>query len=513
MTRSAAVPAGTRLVFGASGYIGSNLVPALVAAGHRVRASARNVEVLEARGWDGVDLVQADALDVDSLRDALAGVDTAYYLVHSMAAGRDFAAIDRQAAGNFARAAADAGVRRIVYLGGLIPPNPRSQHLLSRAETGEVLRSFPVPVTEIRAGMIIGPGSAAYEVIRDLVNHLPVMITPAWVSSRSTPIALPDLLAYLVAVPDLDEAAGRVFDTGGPDAVTYEQIMRCYGGLVGRRPRILAVPVLTPRLSSHWLRFVTSVPTNVARALVEGLEHDFVADDAAIRALVPRRLMGLEESVRAAVEADNRHEVVARWVEGAIACRNFHPEYGYYAMRAGAEADGEATPEAVFRTVCTIGGERGYFFANLLWDIRRADRLAGRRAELPSQPAPPDGAARRRRRGFVAGDRARARATAHAADGNEGAGRGGARVRRPARAGRGRLDGQRHRLLAPGRRPGPRVLVHAGAGTPVPVPGPDAGHPAAGGEGRVARRSAFDENRHLAATRRAFATPSRRFSR
>ena len=410
MTRSAAVPAGTRLVFGASGYIGSNLVPALVAAGYRVRASARNVEVLEARGWDEVDLVQADALDVDSLRDALAGVDTAYYLVHSMAAGRDFAAIDRQAAGNFARAAADAGVRRIVYLGGLIPPNPRSQHLLSRAETGEVLRSFPVPVTEIRAGMIIGPGSAAFEVIRDLVNHLPVMITPAWVSSRSTPIALPDLLAYLVAVPDLDEAAGRVFDTGGPDAVTYEQIMRCYGRLVGRRPRIIAVPVLTPRLSSHWLRFVTSVPTNVARALVEGLEHDFVADDAAIRQLVPRRLMGLEESVRVAVEADNRHEVVARWVEGAIACRNFHPEYGYYAMRAGAEA-----------------GWRGHTRSRVpdrLHDRRRArlflrqpalghpprHRLAGRRAELPSQPAPPDGTARRRRRGFVAGDRARARA-------------------------------------------------------------------------------------------------------
>ena len=378
MTRSAAVRAGTRLVFGASGYIGSNLVPALLAAGHRVRATARNVEVLEARGWTGVELAQADALDVASLHRALAGVDTAYYLVHSMAAGRDFAAIDRQAAGNFARVAAEAGVRRIVYLGGLIPPNPRSQHLLSRAETGEVLRSFPVPVTEIRAGMIIGPGSAAFEVIRDLVNHLPVMVTPAWVRSRSTPIALPDLLAYLVVVPDLDEAAGRVFDTGGPDAVTYEQIMRCYGGLVGRKPRILAVPVLTPELSSHWLRFVTSVPTNVARALVEGLEHDFVADDAAIRQLVPRRLMGLEEAVRVAIEADRRHEVVARWVEGAIACRNFHPEYGYYAMRAGAEAAGAATPEAVFRTVCTIGGERGYFFANLLWSIRRAmDWLVG----------------------------------------------------------------------------------------------------------------------------------------
>jgi uncharacterized protein YbjT (DUF2867 family) len=367
-----------RLVFGASGYIGSNLVPALLAAGHRVRATARNVEVLEARGWSGVELVRADALDPASLAPALTGIDTAYYLVHSMAAGRDFAALDRQAAENFARAAAQAGVRRIVYLGGLIPPNPRSQHLKSRAETGEVLRRFPVPVTEIRAGMIIGPGSAAYEVIRDLVNHLPVMTTPSWVRSRSTPIALPDLLGYLVTVADIDAAAGRILDAGGPEAVTYEEIMRCYGRLVGRTPRIIAVPVLTPRLSSYWLRFVTSVPTSVARALVEGLEHDFVADDSALRSLVPRRLMGLEESIRAAIDADSRHEVIARWVEGAIACRNFHPEYGYYAMRAGAEANGPATPEAVFRTVCTIGGDRGYFFADVLWNIRRAiDWLIG----------------------------------------------------------------------------------------------------------------------------------------
>jgi uncharacterized protein YbjT (DUF2867 family) len=372
-----AVPA-LHLVFGASGYIGSNLVPELLRSGRRVRATARNVEVLEGRGWSGVELAQADALDPDTLPAVLAGVDVAYYLVHSMAAGRDFAAIDRQAAENFARAAAVAGVRRIVYLGGLIPPNPKSQHLRSRAETGELLRSFPVSVTEVRAGMIIGPGSAAYEVIRDLVNHLPVMITPAWVRSRSTPIALPDLLAYLIAVADLPAAAGRILDAGGPDAVTYEEIMRCYGRLVGRQPRILAVPVLTPRLSSYWLRFVTSVPTNVAQALVEGLEHDFVADDTELRQRVPRHLMGLEEAIRAAIDADRRHDATARWVEGAIACRNFHPEYGFYAKRAGATAAGPATPEQVFRVVCRIGGEEGYFFANSLWWVRRAlDWLAG----------------------------------------------------------------------------------------------------------------------------------------
>ena len=366
------------VVFGASGYIGSNLVPALVRAGRRVRATARNVEVLEGRGWEGVEFTRADALDPPSLAGALSGADVAYYLVHSMAAGTEFAAIDRRAAANFAKAAAEAGVRRIVYLGGLIPPDPRSEHLKSRAETGEVLRAGAVPVTEIRAGMIIGPGSAAYEVIRDLVNHLPVMTTPSWVRSVSTPIALPDLLAYLIAVSDLPEAAGRILDAGGPDAVSYEQIMRCYGRMVGRKPRIVAVPVLTPRLSSYWLRLITSVPTSVARALVEGLEHDFVADDAALRALVPRRLMGLEEAVQVAIDADRQHTAVARWVEGAIACRSFRPEYSFYAKRISATARGPATAEEVFRVACGIAGEDGYFFANGLWWIARAiDWLLG----------------------------------------------------------------------------------------------------------------------------------------
>lgn len=371
-------PRPLNVVFGASGYIGSHLVPELLRAGQRVRATARNVEVLEGRGWQGAELARADALDPATLPAALAGADVAYYLVHSMAAGSNFGAIDRAAAENFAHAAAAAGVRRIVYLGGLIPPDPRSEHLRSRAETGDVLRQGAVPVTEVRAGMIIGPGSAAYEVIRDLVNHLPVMVTPSWVRSVSTPIALPDLLAYLVAVAGLPAAAGRILDAGGPDAVTYERIMQCYGELVGRRPRILAVPVLTPRLSSYWLRFVTSVPTNVAMALVEGLEHDFVANDTELRVLVPRRLMGLEESIRAALEADRQHTAVARWVEGAIACRNYHPEYGFYAKRAGGTAHGPVPADEVFRAVCTIGADGDYFYANGLWWLRRAaDWLAG----------------------------------------------------------------------------------------------------------------------------------------
>lgn len=288
---------GIRLVFGASGYIGTNLVPRLVAHGVRVRATSRNVEVLEGRGWQEVQMVAADALDAETLPGALQGVDIAYYLVHSMAAGGDFSSIDREAAENFGRAAARAGVRRIVYLGGLVPDDPRSQHLQSRAETGDVLRASGVPVTELRAGMIIGPGSAAWEVIRDLVNYLPVMITPRWVQTRSTPIALDNLLEYLVRAPELDETAGEIYDVGGADTLTYLEVMRQYGELVGKRPKVLTLGVLTPRLSSYWLRLVTSVPTNVARALIDGLTQDVVVRDRRLQQLVPQQLRGFRDAI------------------------------------------------------------------------------------------------------------------------------------------------------------------------------------------------------------------------
>ena len=359
------------LVFGASGYIGSNLVPHLQSAGWDVRAAGRNKDVLAARGWQGVELVQADALSPETLAAALSDVDVAFYLVHSMAAGGKFGDLDLKAARHFVAAAARAHVRRIVYLGGLVPAESAGEHIDSRRETGEVLRSGPVPVTEIRAGIIIGPGSAAFEVMRDLVLHLPAMVTPRWVRAKSPPIALVNLLFYLERVALLEDAAGAVFDVGGPEICTYENMMRELALAVGKRPPLIVpVPVLTPALSSYWLGLTTAVPANIAKALIGGLKHDFTADDAALRALVPQELLGVRAAIDSALAAEREHTVTARWSEGAFAMRGFRHDVAFYAKRASGSAVASASTEEVWRQVSSIGGRNRYYYMNGLWTLR-----------------------------------------------------------------------------------------------------------------------------------------------
>ena len=366
------------VVFGASGYVGSNLVPWLAAAGHRVRAVARQRRVLEARGWQDVELVEADALSPDTLDAALEGCGVAYYLVHSMAAGSDFARLDREAARNFAQAAARSGVRRIVYLGGLVPAGADSEHLVSRQESGDLLRSTPVPVTEIRAGIIVGAGSAAYEVMRDLVYHLPLMVTPKWVQSKSSPIALQNLLHYLLALATEPGVAGRIFDAGGPELLTYEEMMLAFGEVVGKRPRILRVPVLSPRLSSYWLGLVTSVPASIARALIGGLKYDIPANDTELRALVPQKLLTFREAVLAALDSERQHRVAGRWTEGAFPHRAYRHDHAFYAKRAGGAAETAVAPAAVWPVVTAIGGDNRYYTLNFLWWLRELiDWLVG----------------------------------------------------------------------------------------------------------------------------------------
>ena len=370
------------LVFGASGYIGSNLVPYLLERGARLRAASRQREVLEARGWSDAEIVAADALAPETLGAALDGVDIAYYLVHSMAAGRDFGRLDVLAAENFAAAAASAGVRRIVYLGGLVPDDADSEHIRSRRDTGDVLRRGRVPVIEIRAGIVVGAGSAAFEVMRDLVFHLPLMLTPRWVRAKSPPIALENLLEYLYRLPLQARAAGKIFDAAGPERLDYEHMMRTLAEVAGKRqPLIVPVAVLSPRLSSYWLKIVTSVPTPVAQALIGGLRHDFSADTAAIESLVPQRLLNFRQAVEAAFEAERQTRIEARWVEGAFAMRKQRPDYAFYAKRASGAAVVRAAPASAWRVLSAIGGSNRYYYLNSLWTLREVlDWMVGGRA-------------------------------------------------------------------------------------------------------------------------------------
>ncbi|MCY4640006.1 MAG: DUF2867 domain-containing protein [Chloroflexi bacterium] len=367
------------LVLGASGYIGTHLVPRLAARGYRVRAASRRREALEARGWEDVEVVRADALDEESLSRALDGVEIAWYLVHSMAAGADFAARDRRAAGLFAAAAERAGLRRIIYVGGLQPPQAASPHLSSRRETGERLRAGSVPVTEIRAGIVVGPGSAAFEVIRDLVYHLPVMVTPRWVRSRSQPIALDDLVEILVRLPEHEGSAGRIYDAAGPETLTYEELLRQFAGVVGRPLRIVPVPILSPRLSSWWLDLVTSVPARIARPLIDGLKHDLLSERGnEIEGLLPSPPASYRQAVRAALHAEEAAAVPIRWTEGAFRLRQQRHDISYYGKSVRYEARCEAPPARAWAPLAAIGGERGWYYANVLWRLRGLlDRLLG----------------------------------------------------------------------------------------------------------------------------------------
>jgi uncharacterized protein YbjT (DUF2867 family) len=284
-------------VLGATGFIGRALVPVL-AAEHEVIAISR------AAGADSsgnVRAVGADVTDARSLRTALEGVDVVYHLVHSLGAS-NFSEVDSRAATTVARQSARAGVKRIVYLGGLGDDAPNlSAHLRSRAQTAQILAAGDVPVTTLRAAVVVGPGSAAFETIVALVDRLPVMVAPRWVSTPTQPVALDDVVAYLAGVATHPEAAGETFDVGGPEVLTYRAMIECVASLRGRRTRIVEVPVLSPRLSSYWLHLVTPLRAGVSRPLVEGLRNPTVVRDGRIRTLMPRQLTPFADAARLAL--------------------------------------------------------------------------------------------------------------------------------------------------------------------------------------------------------------------
>lgn len=378
------------LVTGATGYVGGRLVPELLRAGYRVRAVARGIDRLRLRPWAShplVELTEADVLDADSLRRAADGAHAAYYLVHSMSqAPSHFADADRTAACNMVDAAARARLQRLIYLGGLgDTASHLSAHLRSRAEVADVLRSGPVPVTVLRAAMIIGSGSASFEILRHLVERLPVMITPRWVATVSQPIAISNVLAYLVACLERPETADQTYDIGGPDRVTYRELMEIYAGEAGvPRPRILPVPVLTPGLSSYWIHLVTPVPAALARPLAEGLRNPMLVEDTRIRDVVPQHLLTPREAIRRALAELDGPELESHWSD---ALRSAPAEWtapgdppwtgrGAYTDRRRIEVD--APPDAVWGALSRIGGETGWYGVNWLWRVRGVvDRVLG----------------------------------------------------------------------------------------------------------------------------------------
>ncbi|MGW5679889.1 NAD(P)H-binding protein, partial [Streptomyces sp. NPDC003860] len=315
------------LVTGATGYIGGRLVPELLAAGHQVRCLARTPAKLRDHTWAGsVEVVRGDVTDPASVAEAMRDVDVAYYLVHALGTGKDFEATDRRAARVFGERARAAGVRRIVYLGGLtprgVPEHTLSPHLRSRAEVGRILLDSGVPTTVLRAAVIIGSGSASFEMLRYLTERLPVMVTPRWVRNRIQPVAVRDVLRILVGSARMPEDVSRAFDVGGPEVLTYREMMLRYAAVAGLPRRlVLPVPVLTPRLSSLWVSLVTPVPASIARPLTESLRHEVVCHERDITRYVPEppgHPLDFDTAVSLALRRVREAQVTTRWSSAAV---------------------------------------------------------------------------------------------------------------------------------------------------------------------------------------------------
>ncbi len=384
---------GLVLLTGASGYVGGRLLPLLEERGFRVRCLARHPEMVRHRVGPSTDVVAGDVLDRASLDEALRGVHAAYYLVHSMGSTGSFEEADRRAARNFGDAAKAAGVERIVYLGGLGREDEElSPHLRSRQEVGQVLRESGVPVLEFRASIVIGSGSLSFEMIRSLVERLPIMITPKWVNVPAQPIAIGDLLEYLAAALLVPVSEYRVYEIGGADQVSYADIMRVYARLRGLKTRMIPVPVLTPYLSSLWLGLVTPLYARIGRKLIQSIVHPtLVRDDAAVHAFDVRPV-GVEEAVRRALEDEERHFAATRWSD-ALSSSGEPRSWG--GVRFGPRLVHSLTaqvgvpPADAFRPIERIGGETGWYAWRPLWRLRAfLDLLAGGVGMRRGRPSP-----------------------------------------------------------------------------------------------------------------------------
>ncbi|QDU07344.1 SDR family oxidoreductase [Gimesia aquarii] len=368
---------------GATGYVGGRLVPELLKRGYRVRCLAREPRKLEERSWcdnPNVEIARSDLSDVAELTAQIRDCSAAYYLIHSMiASGRTYADRDSQLAHNFARAAAEAQIERIIYLGGLGELGEGlSQHLCSRREVEVALGSCGVSVTTLRAAMIIGSGSASFEILRYLVERLPVMITPRWVQTESQPVSIVDVLYWLVECLHVTETSGRSLEIGGPDVITYRELMHIMAQELGLRRRlIIGVPVLTPRLSSAWISLITPVSYRIARPLSDGLRNRVVVNDDTTQTLMPHQSLGVRESIHRAIAKTLEGKVPTRWsAAGPIPGDPNWAGGKVYVDQRSIEI--EAQPSDVFAAVCRVGGGHGWYSGDILWRIRGLmDQIVG----------------------------------------------------------------------------------------------------------------------------------------
>ena len=378
------------LVTGASGYVGGRLVTALLADGADVRVFVRDANKAQSHSWaNQVEIATGNASDFQSTKDALTGVHTAYYLLHSINLGPNFDEIESAMAKNFAKAAQSCGVSQIVYLGGINNDEKTSKHLTSRANTGKELATTSVPVLELRAGIIIGSGSASFEMLRHLTHRLPVMTTPKWVSNKTHPIAIRDVLWYLRNCAKLEKPVGGVFDIGGPEVLTYADMMQKFAKLSGLRKRlIIKVPVLTPKLSSLWIGFVTPVPTSLARPLVGSLISEVVADPKkSIDKLIPKPAEGLidvDGAVKLALSNVSSNTVSTRWSDATLPTAPWQkaqsdPEWaGEMLLKDKKVRTTDASIKSLWEAIEEIGGENGWYGADFLWYLRGLlDRMIG----------------------------------------------------------------------------------------------------------------------------------------
>jgi len=378
------------IVLGATGYVGGRLVPKLLEEGYFVRACGRSKEKLKSRFWANhpkVELVEVDVQNPPSLSRALNGIDIAFYLIHSMnPESSDFEHADRLAANNMAWISQHSGLKRIIYLGGLGEDNhDLSKHLKSRHEVSEILKLGTVPVTEFRAAMIIGSGSASFEILRYLVERLPIMITPRWVNTPNQPIAIRNVIEYLCGCITKEETKDKTFDIGGNEVVSYLQLMRIYAEEAGLTRRwIIPVPFLTPHLSSLWIHLVTPVPSYIARPLAEGLRNPVICQDERIKKIIPQEILDCREAIKLALWRIHHNDVPTSWVDAGKVADNALAQQGDPKWAGGTILEDrrqriiKASKEKIWSIVSRIGGQRGWYHGTWLWALRGfIDRMVG----------------------------------------------------------------------------------------------------------------------------------------